>query len=344
MTINQKNRAQMTTLPAILPVDYLKSSVGNLFKGGLPTGLFTGLNNLDNIFRLDKGRLATITGVPNYGKSEFVDFLTTTFNKKYGFKTLYFSPENQPVELHVAKLIQKYMCKPFSKENFTQKEMEKATDYIGENFFFFNYSKVQTLSDIVAHTKKLIQDKGIDILVLDAYNKIESEMPTGDMETNFISKILDCLCNLAISMNILVILVAHPKKMEWDAQRRAYKCPTAYDINGSANFFNKSDFVIVVHRDMINNNVIIRVDKVKFSNYGKSNFKGAILKYDLTSGHYYDAPDDNTYVDDTTPVYQPTPFVFPVKDNQHEDKQETTDIQIVKTQTEPCLSYAQKAA
>ena len=84
-------------MPTILPKGYLKQSISELSKNGVPQGLYTGVDNLDNTFRLDKGRVITITGVPNYGKSEFVDFLTTTYNKKYGMKTLYFSPENQPV-------------------------------------------------------------------------------------------------------------------------------------------------------------------------------------------------------------------------------------------------------
>ena len=96
-------------MPTILPKGYLKQSIDELSKGGLPQGLFTGVKSLDDQFRLDKGRLLTITGVPNFGKSEFVDFLTTTFNKRYGMKTLYFSPENQPIAFHLAKLMAKYM-------------------------------------------------------------------------------------------------------------------------------------------------------------------------------------------------------------------------------------------
>lgn len=92
-------------LPSILPSGYLRDRLLNIRKNGLPKGFYTGVESLDKVFRLDKGRLITVTGIPNCGKSEFVDFLCVTYNKRYKLKTLYFSPENQPSELHLAKLI-----------------------------------------------------------------------------------------------------------------------------------------------------------------------------------------------------------------------------------------------
>ena len=308
-------------MPIVLPIGYIKESIGALYDGGLPKGLYTGLDNLDNVFRLDKGRLLTITGVPNYGKSEFVDFLTTTYNKRYGFKTLYFSPENQPVALHVAKLVRKFTNKPFDKNIMGENELNNALDYILSNFFFFNYQKVYKLEDIKKEACRIIDENGIDILVLDAYNKIESEMPSGAIETNFISNVLDELCDLAIRKNILVILVAHPKKMDWDSCKKTYKMPNAYDINGSANFFNKSDFVLVVHRENIGDEdkdtVIIRVEKVKFTNYGKTDIKGIKLKYDTISGNYYNAPDKLLY-SEIEEEYKPIPFTIPESINDRE--------------------------
>lgn len=81
----------MGNMPSLLPKEYLMQSITDIFNNGLPHGLYTKVSNLDEVFRLDRGRVITITGVPNYGKSEFVDFLTTTYNKLYGMKTLYFS-------------------------------------------------------------------------------------------------------------------------------------------------------------------------------------------------------------------------------------------------------------
>ena len=306
---------ELGNMPTVLPKDFLINHINHLYEEGLPSGVFTGVNCLDKIFRLDRGRLLTVTGVPNYGKSEFIDFLVTSFNKRYGWKTLFFSPENQPIELHLSKLVSKFINKPFDKENISKEELEKSISYIGDNFYFFNYQRVRTLDDILREAEAIVKDKGLDVLVLDSYNKIESEIPTGEIETSFISKVLDKLTSFAIKNDILIVLVAHPKKMEYDEAKGAYRCPRAYDINGSANFYNKSDFVLTVHRDFSKDEVVIKVDKVKFKNYGKTG--ECRLKYDEASGNYYESKADSRYYreDDDESEYTPEPFTFPKSDS-----------------------------
>lgn len=311
-------------IPTILPASYLKSSLSELYNSGLPRGLETSIDALDNVFRLDRGRLVTVTGVPNCGKSEFVDFLATVYNKRYGMKTLYFSPENQPVSLHLSKLISKFTNKPFEKENMADGEVETIMNHICDNFFFFNYEKTTTLRQILDGASELIRTKGIDILVIDAYNKIESEKQAGEIETEFISKILDELCRFAIRNNIILFLVAHPRKMEWNDRNGSPKCPNAYDINGSANFFNKSDYVLAVHRERGGNNeVTIKVDKVKFKNYGESGI--CKLCYDYKSGNYYgNKHTDGFFSDECETVFTPIEFTLPKQSS----KREPLDVEV----------------
>lgn len=303
---NSKNNNQ-NNLPRIYPKGYLKEQIKLIYEKGLPKGYYTGISNLDDVFRLDKQRVITVTGVPNCGKSEFVDFLVTVYNKLYGFKTEYFSPENQPLRLHLSKLISKYMNK--SLNELSPEEIDTATDYIANNFFFCNYNKIKTLDDIEGEVEMLSSSNQVDILVLDAYNKIESTRGANESETEFIGKVLDRLCEMAIKYNIMIILVAHPHKMEWKSNDKVPPCPTAYQINGSAHFFNKSDYVLAVHRDREEENetVTIRVDKVKFSHYGTQG--KCYLRYDVDSGNYYNAPDKFDF--DEESEYKPIPFALP---------------------------------
>lgn len=302
-----KNLTINGNLPTILPAGYLEDRMNTIRTKGLPKGFYTGVSNLDDVFRLDKGRLITITGVPNCGKSEFVDFLITTYNKLYGTKALCFSPENQPCELHLSKLVSKFTNKPF--EELSQAEIDVAIDYICKNFYFFNYDKVKCFDDINSLVASMHSSLGFDILVVDSYNKVEWNKPSNETETDFISKMLDKLCEMAINYNIMVILVAHPRKMEWRNGEKVAQCPTAYDINGSANFYNKSDFVLAVHRDRdyYNEIVTIRVDKVKFNHYGTQG--SCLLKYDVASGNYYNAPGKFDF--DEKAAYTPIEFTLP---------------------------------
>ena len=298
----------MGNMPSLLPKEHLMQCINDIYNHGLPQGLYTHVSNLDELFRLDRGRVITITGVPNYGKSEFVDFLTTTYNKLYGMKTLYFSPENQPLSFHMAKLVSKYTNKKLKDASKT--EANNTALYVCDNFYFCNYQIINKLSQIMDIGETVVKENNVSIIVIDAYNKVEAERPNELSETEFVSKVMDKLCNFAIQYNVMVILVAHPRKMAYDNSSQSYYCPNAYDINGSANFYNKSDFVFTVHRDFDREETIIKCDKVKFKNYGK--IGECRLKYDIDSGNYYNAaPNDGYYREDDELAYKPIEFTIP---------------------------------
>ena len=69
-------------------------------------------------------------------------------------------------------------------------------------------------------------------------------MSDGDVfNLNTIRLILTKLRDLAVKHNVLVIMSAHPKKPN-DS-----KPPTAYDIAHSADFKNRADYNITIHRN-----------------------------------------------------------------------------------------------
>jgi len=270
-----------TTLNRVLSASYLKDEINKLYEDGMPEGMKIGIESIDNIFRLDTGMVAIITGIPNYGKSEFVDFINIRLNERYGHKTLYFSPENFPIKLHLSKLIRKIGNKRF--EDCTKDEIGKYVSYISENFFFLNYETVNTLDDILSCTEELIASEGVKVLVIDAYNTLEDSRPSNLTETEYVSQVMMKLQKFAKRHAILIEMVVHPKKMQSDSDGNTM-IPNRYDLNGSANFANKSDYIIVVHRDFRENTTIIKCDKCKFSNYGQIGYTE--VKYDIPSGNY----------------------------------------------------------
>ena len=117
-----------------------------------------------------------------------------------------------------------------------------------------------------------------------------TQMSDGDVfNLNTIRLILTKLRDLAVKHNVLVIMSAHPKKPN-DS-----KPPTAYDIAHSADFKNRADYNITIHRNK-GAKVQIVVDKVRDKNFGicdKCN-----LLYDMDSGNYYNSDDyrDSEYI------------------------------------------------
>lgn len=133
-------------------------------KNGIPTGFKTGIETLDKNIKFEKGKLATITGIPGMGKSEFVDFICLQLNKLHKFKTLYFSAEDSLKE-HLIKL-----CKKINfDENYTEEDKAK---YISENCRFINYDNVYSVEKLFEVAEKEINRSYFDILVIDPFNKL----------------------------------------------------------------------------------------------------------------------------------------------------------------------------
>lgn len=268
----------------ILSHEDIEKAFRDAMNNGIPHGIECGVENIDDCFRLDRGKLVVATGIPNMGKSEFIDFLCVQYNKLYGMRTLFFSPENQPIYLHIDKLYRKFEGARFDKAKLDDARSVAVRRYIYDNFLFFNYGHEYNVEQVISIAEEQVYATGIDILVIDSHNKLLHDITQN--ETDVIGRELDKLERFAKRMNIIVILVAHPRKMERKGEE--YVIPSAYDINGSANFYNKADYVFTVHRNYKPNYTTVRVDKVKFNNYGGH---GEIsLGYNLVSGNYYDIP------------------------------------------------------
>lgn len=265
----------------VFTVSDFEQSLDAIFEFGLQKGVTMGHENVDRLISFETKRLCMVTGYPGSGKSEFIDEMAERLNMRYGWRFAYFSPENAPLAYHASKLIEKFTGKPFDQKHLTFGEYKQVKEHLEQNFFFIAPSdyKVDTILD---KAKYLVRRKGIKALVIDPYNRLEDEK-SGMKETDYISQLLDRLTNFAQQHDILIILMAHPTK---PAKNKDGKIdpPTLYDISGSAHFFNKADFGIVVHRDRVNNTVEIRIEKVKFRHLGEPGV--ALMKYNLNNGRY----------------------------------------------------------
>ena len=292
----------MNTKDFIMSPEEIEKMYRKAMLDGMPTGINCGKENIDECFRLDRGKLVVTTGIPNMGKSEFIDFLCVQYNKLYGMKTLFFSPETQPIFLHIDKLYRKFVGAKFNKDILDDEQTVAVRKYIYDNFLFFNYDEEFTPEKLMFIAEQQVYLNGIDILVIDSHNKLLHD--TSRNETDVISRELDMLERAAKRLNIIIILVAHPRKME--KKGNVYAIPSAYDINGSSNFFNKADILFVVHRIYDPNYTIIKVDKVKSNTYGG---QGTIeLGYDTVSGNYYSIPAFDTLGDSVSPPPKPEAY------------------------------------
>lgn len=240
--------------------------------------------HFDNLCTFELGRLCVITGHPGDGKSEFTDELALRLCLRHQWRVAYFSPENLPLPYHLSKLFEKLTGRRF-KQGFLPELLYRTT----ERFLTDNVSSILpkenfSVETILSRARELVSRRGIRILVLDPFNRLEHQIPVGQTETQYISAFLDQLSGFAVRNRCLVMLVAHPRKMPCDPATGRMPVPTLQDINGSAAFVNKCDFGLVVERDRQAEVTRIHVKKVKFRHLG--NLGECTFVYNLMNGRY----------------------------------------------------------
>ena len=276
------SEAPEVKLEGVFTVSDFEQSLDALFENGMQKGVTIGHECFDRLCSFETKRLCVVTGIPGSGKSEFIDEIAERLNMRYGWRFAYFSPENAPLAYHASKLIEKFTGKKFSKQTLPHGEYAQVKRHLEDNIFFISPKDDFRLETILEKAKFLVRRKGIKALVIDPYNRLEDESD-GQNETKYISRQLDRLTNFAQQNDVLVILMAHPTKQPRNKDG-AIEAPTLYDISGSAHFYNKTDFGIVVHRNRLDNTVEVHVQKVKFRHLGECGT--ALFKYTLNNGRY----------------------------------------------------------
>jgi len=307
----------------IVETGNLYAEIRDLYENGIQRGKIIGIESIDNKITWETGRLAIVTGVPSSGKSEFVDYIITKLNVVHGWKAAYFTPENYPLKFHYSKLYEKLIGRPFNKAKSNEVEFDTAYDYVKDNFFYILNEEDFTVKSIIDTAKILVKTKGIKILVIDPYNKLEHKY--SDSETQYISRFLDQLITFAKINNILIFLVAHPVKMQKVNGR--FEVPSLYNISGSANFYNKTDYGLTVHRKsgddgVMVNEVEVHIQKIKYKHLGE---QGIIeLKYDFENGRFnpFAGFDKSNWLIKDEQIHRLNPIQSTFEDLEYRDEKE----------------------
>ena len=294
--------AQEVPLEGIFTAADVKDELLALFEKGLQKGATLDMGELDDLLSVEVGRLMIVTGIPGDGKSEFLDEMAVHLALKYDWRCAWFSPENFPVTLHHPKLIEKLIGKRFLKGLITPMEFEAAVGYLSRNFFDILPEEGYRVDTILEKAEALVRRKGIRVFILDPYNCLEHQIPTGQSETQYISEFLEKLRSFARRRQVLVVLAAHPTKMKKDPLTKQFPVPTMYDISGSAAFFNKSDFGIAIERDRVKGVTRVHVQKVKFRHLGQPGV--ASFRYNTHNGRFVPIEEGKTPdIPDVVPNY-----------------------------------------
>lgn len=228
-----------------------------------------GIDGLSDLFRITLGTFTVITGWAGHGKTSLLMALLANALKA-GVSTAIGSFETLPRPILQRRLRAAiYGCSESEGRCHRQGE---ADDLIRSRLRVIAHNPREDggeldIETIIELARIAVLRDGIRLLILDPWNEIEHKRGRDETETDYVSRSIRMLKRFAKSYDCAVWLVAHPRKPSSDGNP---KPPSLYDLAGSANFANKADYGVTVHRDDLTSNLIdVRVVKVRMGLPGK---------------------------------------------------------------------------
>lgn len=230
----------------IVSASDLQNSVDELHENGLEQGLSIGWPGFDNYFRLVKGQLNVVTGIPNHGKSSWTKNMAYLMSQNHDWKWAVYCPEDWPLARYVLDIIGLMEEKnPF---NLTKKKVIDAISWVKKHFcFIFAEEDKLTLSYIMNDVRTVADE--VDGVIFDPWNQIQHEVPAKQPRNQYIEDALSAVRLCARRKELSWWIVAHPSKM-YNKQDKNYEIPRLYDIKGSSAWYDVADNGFTVFRNV----------------------------------------------------------------------------------------------
>ncbi|EHN13113.1 DnaB-like helicase C-terminal domain-containing protein [Clostridium sporogenes] len=232
----------------------------------------TGIKEFDKVMHgFVLGSVNVLTGYNGAGKSTIINQMCIAEPIRQGFKTFIFSGELTRPNL-IYWLTQTMVIKDqmISLKNKEGREYSKASDkakemirnYLNNKLFIYSNDFDTSKTTILETMNKLAKRKNVKCFVLDNLMTIDLECKESE-ELNAQKQFIRDLKKFAIKYNAVIHIVAHPRKPN---EKNAIV--TKYDVCGSGDITNLSDYVIAMHR---------YTDEQKEK--GKHDFDGALMLF-----------------------------------------------------------------
>lgn len=277
-------------IDGVYTVRDFRKDVYNIYDGNIKKPISTGFHKLDEIYKVMTGTFNLVTGVPNHGKSNFIDQLAVNLARNEDWNFAVFSPEHS-TPMHIRRLAEKVVKKPFDQginERMSKDELDKALNFLDNKFFFIeNTDEIPTIDWILKKMRSACIRNGVKGIIIDPYNEIAD---TSDVREDIHIRNLISLCKqFCRSHEVTMWMVAHPAKMT--RVDGIIPPPTLYDVSGSAHWNNMADVGLVIHRDFEENETNVITRKIReqglYGTIGVTKFH-----YDLAKHIYVEKNDE----------------------------------------------------
>lgn len=193
------------------------------------------------------GDFSVWTGMPSSGKSTFLNDLLCGFTLDYKAKIAWASFE-QETALDHRRALRSWHGQDYANA-LAPWAVDEADAWIDHSHVFIKPSEEDdaSLDWLMDAAQTAVTRHECNIVVIDPWNEIEHARRPGESETEYTGWAIRTLRRFARANMVHVAVVAHPAKMQRGPDGKVPQ-PTLYDISGSANWFNKADLGVIVHR------------------------------------------------------------------------------------------------
>lgn len=228
----------------------------NILRNGYETAEKSGVQEIDDYYRFKRGEVTALTGIGNYGKSEFWNYLM--LNKSIYDKTKWaiFSPESYPTHEFYHSLTEIIIGANCIPKNFdgspnqhlpSEEEFKKAYDWVSEHFFFIYPTDLSPTPEYIqSRFLELIIKEKVDGVIIDPFNQLANDY-SNKRDDQYLSTFLADCARFARNNNVFYTLIVHPKQMQKNMSG-GYSEPDVFDIAGGSMWNNKLDNILVYHR------------------------------------------------------------------------------------------------
>lgn len=271
---------------------------------------YTYIDELDYLLKgLEYGKLNLFSGITNHGKTTLMIQLAKNFIRQHK-KVFYFSGEQTAEEfknyLYVG-MCQKDQLEFVRDEHnpriYDTKPKDEILEYFdnvfANDFVVYNNNIIQNDVDKMIKVMKKAFNQSVRIFFIDNFMQLDNSEKLEEQ-----TRIVELFKRFAMKNNVIVCLVAHPRKTQFMKSRL-----TIFDIAGTQNIANKSANICTIMRtDLLNEADYNEVGTVLMNNaYNITNCDAVVevlktkgnackmvgLKYNKELKNYYEAPHCN---------------------------------------------------
>lgn len=196
-----------------------------------------------------EGGLIIVTGTPNTGKTDWLNFLTTSLMAKRGSDVCYCSFETPNKKRHLARLAQEWIGSTPAKALTREQHLQFVRCVVEKAHHLRMRRERPTAANILRKAETVLRKHPrMEYLVIDPYLYMDLGRGRGVTETEAIKEMLTVVQEWAQDHHVWVFIVAHPRKLNKEDGTDEFERIDMYTIAGSANWANIADYILTLER------------------------------------------------------------------------------------------------